>query len=86
MKLQDEIMSDPRATEMPLAFLKHIEHFSPETWNALIAALKRRDKDAAAKLLGITPEQAEQQFKQIQERAAEIFQKYPTFVDLKKGR
>jgi hypothetical protein len=63
--------------EMPAAFLKQVEKFSANDWATLLAALKNDDKVTAAKMLGITPEQADAAFKQIKERAQEVFKAHP---------
>lgn len=86
MALRDEIENDPRAMEMPLAFLKFAQTLSAERWNKLLVALKNRDEIAAADVLGIKPEEAVRQFRLIKERAKEVFEKHPDVLDLTKGR
>ena len=86
MTLRDEIKNDPRAMEMPMEFLRRVEKFSAEDWDKLLSALRRRDKETAARLFGITPQQADKAFEEVMERAKEVAKAHPDILDLTKGR
>jgi len=50
-----------------------------------MTALKAGDREAAAKMFGLNPSQADAAFKQLKEQADRVIKAHPGILDLAKG-
>jgi hypothetical protein len=85
MALRDEITSDPDALQEPSRAFEQLQKLSPDQWNRLMLALQKGDRTVAAQIFGATPQQMDDWFKTLKQKALDIVKSHPGLADPTKG-
>ncbi|MBV8357541.1 MAG: hypothetical protein JO189_06335 [Deltaproteobacteria bacterium] len=85
MALRDEITSDPNALPEPSRAFEQLQKLTPDQWNWLMLALQKGDRKMAAQIFGATPQQMDDWFKALKQKALDIVKSHPELADPTKG-
>jgi hypothetical protein len=80
---RERLTHQPGAIRQAELVHEAFDKLGPEQWNQLVSALSTGDRIAAAGVFGMTPEQMDQQFRLLKERARALIAEQP---DLLKSR